>query len=291
MNQHKNSINSLPLLNGWPLLAVLAGLVSLAMVAHMSQAELGLAEGVSSMIAYSVRWSVPWLYLAFAASSLRTLFSQEWSLWLLRNRRYIGLAFAAGFAWQLLFIAWLVIGHPDYFQEVNPASSLYVQVPGYIALTAMTVTSFHPVRRMMRPQHWRWLHKIAIYYIWIVVWGTYWFELYYYEGPDTIDYVYYWLGLAAWLPRPLAWARKKSALGPWVLTAVAIGVLLALFASFWGEAVYAVYAGLAEAIRAQSDLLVVDVLVGLLEYIPPTLPVLLVALLLPLLVRPQRSQT
>ncbi len=291
MSRHKITINALRFFNGWPLLVVLAGLVSVAMAVHMWQVDLSLAEGVSSMIAYSVRWSVPWLYLAFAASSLRALFPQEWSLWLLRNRRYFGLAFAAGFSWQLLFIAWLVIGHPDYFQEVNPISSLYVQVPGYIALTAMTVTSFHPVRRMMRPQHWRWLHKIAIYYIWIVVWGTYWFELYYYEGPDRIDYVYYWLGLAAWLPRPLAWARKKSALGPRVHTAVAVGVLLALFASFWGEAVYAVYAGLAEAIRAQSDLLVVDVLVGLLEYIPPTLPVLLVALLLPLLVRPQRSQT
>ena len=61
------------------------------------------------MIQFTVRCSVPWLYLAFAASSLVVVFPGESSRWLMRNRRYIGLCFATGMGWQLTFIVWMLV--------------------------------------------------------------------------------------------------------------------------------------------------------------------------------------
>jgi hypothetical protein len=53
--------------------------------------DLTTAEGVSSMIQLSVRCAVPWLFLAFSASSLQVVLPGSFSRWLLRNRRIPGL--------------------------------------------------------------------------------------------------------------------------------------------------------------------------------------------------------
>ena len=50
----------------------------------------------------------------------------------------------------------------------------------------------------------------GIYFLWGVVWSTYWFELFYYEDLQAIDYVYYWAGFAAWGVRALAWSKKRT---------------------------------------------------------------------------------
>ncbi len=56
---------------------------------------------------------------------------------------------------------------------------------------------------------WKILHKGGIYFIWGVVWSTYWFELFYYEDIQVLYYVYYWAGFAAWGVRMLAWSKKR----------------------------------------------------------------------------------
>ncbi len=162
------------------------------------------------MLQLSVRCSVPWLYLAFAASSIHMLFPSEFSRWLLRNRRIIGLCFAAGMAWQLAFILWMVTGYWGYYvDEVYLFSDVAVQIPGYVFLIAMTLTSFRPVRRKLSAKQWRTLHKGGIYFLWGTVWSTYWYELYYYGDIQIIDHVFYWAGFAAWGTRMLAWSKKR----------------------------------------------------------------------------------
>jgi hypothetical protein len=197
--------------NGWSLFWIVAAPMSLliATVAATST-DLSTPSGISSLLQLSVRCSVPWLYLAFSASSLHMLFGSELTRWLLRNRRILGLCFAAGMAWQLTFILWMLLGHWDYYvDEVYAAADLASQIPGYVLLIAMTATSFMPVRRLLRPKHWRALHKTGIYFVWGVVWSTYWYELYYYDDVQVIDYVYYWAGLLAWGTRVLAWSRSR----------------------------------------------------------------------------------
>ena len=159
-------------LNDWPLFYWIAALDSAAVVAYLPTQDLSTPVGVSEMIQCSVRCCVPFLYLAFAASSINVLASSPFSRWLLRNRRYIGLSFAAGMGWQLLFILWMLLGHREYFmEEVYWLPDLIFQVPGYLFLFAMGVTSFHPIHRKMNGRVWRALHWVGIYFLGYTVGG------------------------------------------------------------------------------------------------------------------------
>jgi hypothetical protein len=198
------------LVNGWRLFSIAVASMTLVVVTAALRADLSSPLGISSLLQLSVRLSVPWLYLAFAASSLHILLSSEFSHWLLRNRRILGLCFAAGMAWQLTFILWMVIGHWGYYiGEVYALADLSTQIPGYLFLIAMVLTSFRPIRRVLRPAQWRVLHKGGIYFLWGVVWSTYWYELYYYDDIQVIDYVFYWTGFLAWGTRVVAWSMRR----------------------------------------------------------------------------------
>jgi hypothetical protein len=180
------------------------------MLLAMSSTDLADPLGISGLIQTSVRLAVPWLFLAFAASSLVILLPGATSRWLLRNRRIIGLCFAAGMAWQLLFILWLVLGFTEYYvEEAYSYFDLAEQIPGYILLIAMTLTSFRFGRDKLSKRQWKLLHKGGIYFLWAVVWSTYWFELFYYDDVEFIDYVYYWMGFGAWALRLLAWSKAR----------------------------------------------------------------------------------
>lgn len=187
--------------------------IAVGMGVAMAGADLGAPPALSHLIAVSVRFSVPWLYLAFAASSLAALFPSRTTRWLLARRRSIGLVYAAGMGWQMLFILWLALGHSDYYARVTyDTYALIEEIPGYVLLAAMVVTSFRWARRRLTPAQWRTLHLVGIYYLWGETWTTYWYEVYYYDDRQTIDVVYYWLGLLACLLRTAAWATRRSAL-------------------------------------------------------------------------------
>ena len=198
------------LLDRWNLFLVVTITTSAAVALTASSLDLSSAADISSMIQFSVRASVPWLYMAFAASSLAAVFPGKASRWLLRNRRYIGLCFAAGMAWQLVFILWFVGVHWDYYLENAYAFvDIAVQIPGYVILTLMTVTSFRPGRDKLSARQWRILHKTGIYFLWGTVYSTYWYELYYYDDIQRVDHFYYWAGFAAVGVRMLAWSLKR----------------------------------------------------------------------------------
>jgi hypothetical protein len=197
-------------LNGWPLLYWIAGINSVAVIAYMPTQDLSGPTGVSEMIQMSVRCSVPLLYLAFAASAIKVLFPGKFSQWLVRNRRSIGLSYAASMAWQLFFILWMWTGHWEYYTvEVYSLEDMLFQGPGYLIIFAMTITSFFPVRRMMNPLHWRVLHKMGIYFLWFTVADTYYYELTYYGDIQVIDYIYAAAGLLVYLLRVAAWGRLR----------------------------------------------------------------------------------
>jgi hypothetical protein len=198
------------LLNGWGLFGLIVLLISVSVAIPLTQIDTTNPAHISGMIALSVRLAVPWLFVAFAASSLVILFPNKLSKWILRNRRMFGLCFATGMAWQLLFILWFVIGFFGYYmEEAYSYYDLSEQIPGYLILFAMTFTSFKFGRSMISGRAWRILHKGGIYFIWAVVWSTYWFELYYYDDIQPIDYFYYWMGMAAWGVRIAAWSKKR----------------------------------------------------------------------------------
>ena len=74
--------------NGWRLFALVVVPMCATVIVAMTAVDLASPPGVSSMIQFSVRLAVPWLYIAFAASSLVILWPGAPSRWLLRNRRH-----------------------------------------------------------------------------------------------------------------------------------------------------------------------------------------------------------
>ncbi len=153
-------------LNGWYLFWLISGPVSITMIVAMVGGDLSTGEGVSSMIQLSVRCAVPILYVAFSASSVHALFSSNWSVWMLRNRKYFGLCFAVAMAWQALFILWMVVVFTDYYvNEVYVPRDAIEGVVGYLFLIAMVLTTFRFGRKRISRKNWRTLHKSGIYFL------------------------------------------------------------------------------------------------------------------------------
>ena len=235
-------------INGWNLLWLLGGLISVIMLFGMAVSDLSTGPGVSTMIQLSARCAVPWVYLAFAASSLHILFSSDFSAWVLRNRKYFGLTFGVAMAWQALFIVWMVGVHTDYYtDEVYLLRDVIEGVVGYVFLILMVITSFRPGRRRLSRKQWRVLHKSGIYFLWAYAFSVYWWAIFYSESKIVMDYILYALGFGAWALRAAAWhkERMKAALkdpswsGPnpflRAVGAVIIGLggLMAVSGSLW----------------------------------------------------------
>jgi sulfoxide reductase heme-binding subunit YedZ len=197
------------LLNGWPFFWMIAGLTFAAMVTGYLLIGVATPEAAVNMIRLSVQLASPWVFLAFVATPMTQLFPGNLSKWLLRNRRYLGLSFAAGFGWQAVFICVLFALHATYYwEELHNATDLFLRMASYVFLFALTITSFFPVRRRMRPKHWRWLHLVGIWYFWAAIWASY-APMALSSDAKTIDFVYTAIGLVALSLRIAAYLNSR----------------------------------------------------------------------------------
>lgn len=221
--------------------------MSIAMVLEMLRTDLATAPGVTHMIAYSVRWAVPLIYLVSAASALHALFPAPSSTWLLRNRKYIGLCFAVAMAWQGLFIFLVSNFHREYyFEEIFLLRDEIEGSTGYLFLGAMVATSFEFGRRHLSAKQWKSLHRSGVYFLWAYPFSVYWWALFYYPDPEPIDYAFYWGGFLAFALRIAAWGKKRAQavtlpVGNRILggAIVACGLLAAGTGLLWQEPVTA----------------------------------------------------
>ena len=197
-------------LNGWPFFFLIAAMTFVGMMAGLALIGISSPEATVKLIRLSVQFASPWIYIAFVTSALTQLFPGSVSDWLARNRRYTGLSFAAGFGWQAVFIAVLFAFHASYYWEVlHTPDGLFLRIVSYIVLIAMTVTSFFPVRRKIRPQHWRWLHLACIWYFWAAIWTSYAGQALSSQA-KTIDVVYTVLGLLVLALRIAAYLKSRA---------------------------------------------------------------------------------
>jgi methionine sulfoxide reductase heme-binding subunit len=152
------------ILESWRLFWFLAILASAAIGLGLHSADFSTARGTESMILHSVFCALPIFVVAFIASSLVALWPSRGTRWILANRRYVGLAFALAMAWHFSFVAYYFI------KFGNPLSvrDLALDLIGLCLLTAMTLTSFRPFARRLRPANWRRLHKSGIYTLWLL---------------------------------------------------------------------------------------------------------------------------
>lgn len=160
-----------PFLEGWIL--VLYSAVAIALMVGAVFAASGEADlaTVKQGLRATARTSLTLFLLAFSASSLRRLWPNRATGWLLRNRRYLGVSFAVSHFIHLGLIASLARFTPERFTG-NPAGL----IPGftaYLFLAAMTATSFDRTTRWLGKTWWRRLHLAGSWWIWIIFAGNY----------------------------------------------------------------------------------------------------------------------
>lgn len=150
---------------GWRLLAVLTlSLIALSLwIASMRQFEV---EGVRMVIRFTARSSLLLFCLAFSAAALARLWPNAWTRWQRRNRRYLGLSFAASHAIHAVAIVAFAKMDPAGFVEATSAASYIFGGIGYAFIIAMSATSFDRTAALLGPQAWRVLHLVGGYYLW-----------------------------------------------------------------------------------------------------------------------------
>jgi hypothetical protein len=197
-------------INQWKLFWLVSVPMSVMMVIEMMGVDMSDAAAVSHMISFSVRWAVPFIFLVTATSALQALFPGPLTMWLLRNRKYIGMCFAVAMAWQGLFIFIMSTFFRDYyFEEIFYLRDELEGSTGYLFLVAMVMTSFRFGRKYLDAKQWKLLHRSGLYFLWAYPFSVYWWNLSYYENPQPIDHVFYWSGFLAFTLRIAAWGRKQ----------------------------------------------------------------------------------
>jgi DMSO/TMAO reductase YedYZ heme-binding membrane subunit len=217
MNIQLSQILKQKAVNGWGLLLFCSVPMSISNYLAVSDTDMSSPEGVSHMIGYSVRWAIPFIYLVVAASSVKILFPGVFSAWWMRNRKYIGLVFAVGMAWQAAFIFMLSTFHRDYyFSDVYYFRDEVEGSVGYIFLVAMVITSFEFARKRVNHAQWKLIQKGGIYFLWAYPFSVYWWNLFYYpyvesySNPELHDYLFYWAGFLAFAMRIFAWGKLRN---------------------------------------------------------------------------------
>ena len=152
-------------IEGWRLLAVLTlSLIALSLwIASMRQFEV---DGVRLVIRFTARSSLVLFCLAFGAAALVRLWPSAWTRWQHRNRRYLGLAFAASHAIHAIAIVAFANMDPAGFAEATSAASYIFGGIGYAMIIAMSATSFDRTAALIGPRAWRALHLVGGYYLW-----------------------------------------------------------------------------------------------------------------------------
>src|ERR1700731_3779677 len=150
---------------GWRLFAVLTlTLIALSVwIAGMRQFEV---EGVRMVIRFTARGSLLLFCLAFGAAALARLWPNAWTRWQRRNRRYLGVTFAASHTIHAVAIACFAVMAPALFAEATNSASYVFGGIGYGFIIAMTATSFDRTTAALGPRAWRILHLTGGYYLW-----------------------------------------------------------------------------------------------------------------------------
>jgi DMSO/TMAO reductase YedYZ heme-binding membrane subunit len=126
-------------------------------------------EGVRIVVSTTARGAAILFCLAFSASSIRRLFPSDASRWLMRNRRHVGLAFAA--LQTIHIMALMVFASVSLTVFAVAVGGLVIGIfgaAGYLTVVALAVTSFKPAMAALGPERWRALHRFGGYFIWFI---------------------------------------------------------------------------------------------------------------------------
>lgn len=189
-------------LRGWPCTASATAVIA-ALCAVSWVAADGGVDGWRAVIRTSAKTSLVCFVAAFAASSLRVLWRTPFTAWLLANRRYVGVSFAASHAIHLLGIVRVMQLDPTFERELG---TLIGGGLAYVLMFAMAATSFDGAAARLGARRWKALHKTGMYYVWIIFFVSY-------LPRALVESQWYWIPtltlLAGMAMRAAAWERQR----------------------------------------------------------------------------------
>ncbi|GGM29452.1 hypothetical protein GCM10009425_45010 [Pseudomonas asuensis] len=157
----KVQLNSL---RGWQLFGLIAALI-VVMSAMAIALQPDLVEGLRSAIRATARSSFMLFLVAFTASAFAILVPTPFSKALVRERRFIGLAFA----FSHFIHAVLIYAYGQLNTIFWPARTVIDNIPGttgYVFILLMALTSFKGPARLLGPKAWKVLHLTGL---WVIV--------------------------------------------------------------------------------------------------------------------------
>ena len=156
---------------GWRLFAVLTLILTALClwIAGMRQFEV---DGVRMVIRFTARTSLVLFCLAFGAAALARLWPNAWTRWQRRNRRSLGVTFAASHGIHAVAIVCFRSDGSAGFAAATSLASYVFGGIGYAFIIAMTATSFDRTAQAIGPRAWRILHLTGGYYLLVPVHGV-----------------------------------------------------------------------------------------------------------------------
>jgi sulfoxide reductase heme-binding subunit YedZ len=159
-------------------------------------------QGIVLVTRHLARLAFPFFVAAFIASALLELAPSEPARWLVRNRRWIGLAFA-----MVMFVHLAGILALWSVREDEPRFGLdrLVGGMGYVFIAFMAATSNDGAVRALGRERWSRLHRIGIYLLWFIFTVTYLGRV----AKDPSFLVGLGVAFAALALRIVAWRRSS----------------------------------------------------------------------------------
>ncbi len=150
---------------GWAALAV--ALMASTIVSTVAEYDQSLPMATRA----TARTSLALFLAAFMSSTLYGLLPGRRGRWLLNNRRYLGVSFAASHAMHGV----LVVATTYWLELEHGMLTLVGGGSGYIFIAAMTATSFDKSAAWLGPRRWKLLHSSGAYFLWWIFAFTYWY--------------------------------------------------------------------------------------------------------------------
>ena len=191
--------------DGWSLtLTAAAAIGSLALAIVLAGGAS--ADAIGLAIRITARTSFALFLAAFTASPVHRLWPGRFTTWQRRNRRYLGVGFAASHLIHAAALAALAVIQPIAFHD---RAADMVRAPGLIGygfVLAMAATSFDRTAGWLGGRAWRVLHGAGSLYLWIAFVQAF--------VQRALRAPGYWLpvalAVAALALRALAWRRGRA---------------------------------------------------------------------------------
>jgi len=147
---------------GWPLFWLISALVVLMTVVIIVTTP-DSVEGIRAAIRATARTSFALFLAAFTASSLAALAPGPFTKSLVRERRFIGLAFAFSHLVHAIVIYTYWKLAPDLLMAGRTVASSLPGTIGYVFVILLALTSFKSTTRMIGQKSWKILHTTGVW--------------------------------------------------------------------------------------------------------------------------------